>query len=65
MAGNDWGNDGRHMMDWVRAYIETFGNNVPVWGLPPMTEDELNKAIQKQIELGKPFDVKTDREIKY
>lgn len=53
------------MMDWVRAYIETFGKNVPIWGLPPMTEDELNKAIQKQIELGKPFDVKTDREIKY
>lgn len=52
-------------MDWIKTYVEVFGQNVPIWGLPPMTEEELEKAIQKQVELGEPFDVKTEHDIKY
>lgn len=49
----------------VQEYVKMFDENVPIWGLPEMTDSELESAIKNQIELGEPFKVAIEKGILY
>lgn len=53
------------MSDIVQEYVKMFNDNVPIWGLPEMTDAELESAIKKQIELREPFKVVIENGILY